>query len=151
MNSPDQRTHTKCEELGEFAWAGRPSLHEHLQVETSLFKAYSIQRPPGFALAKLSCGRNPYDFTLKSLIVTLISISLLGIQFYHWFTILVGRGIPMVHACPLLLWSFLPHASERHCGRDASFKIYPFRLFTQNDPGLALRFYCICCGANWIY
>lgn len=75
MNSLDQRIHTKCEELDEFAWARRPSLHEHLQVETSLFKAYSIQRPPGFALAKLSCARNHYDFTLKSLIVTLISIS----------------------------------------------------------------------------
>jgi len=144
MNSLEQRIHTKCEELDEFAWARRPSLEQHLQLETSLFKTYSNPKTSWcFALVKLSCGRNHYDFTLRSLIVTLISTFPPGIRFYFWFTILVGRGVPMACACPILLGSLLPHTSECHCGRDVSFKIYPFQLFTQNNPGLALRFHCL--------
>lgn len=83
MNSLDQRIHTACEELDEFARARRPSLEQQLQLETTLFKACSNPKASRcFALAKLNYGRNHYDFTLESLIVTLISTFPLEIQFY---------------------------------------------------------------------
>ena len=67
MNSLDQRVHTKCQELDEFALARRPFLEQHLQLESSCFKVYNNPKTSWcFALARLSCGKNHYDFTLKS-------------------------------------------------------------------------------------
>lgn len=63
-------------------------------------------------------------------------------------TVLVGRRIPVACACRILLWSLLPHSSERHCGRDASFQVDPFQPVSQNNQWPALRFFCVYHGAN---
>lgn len=88
MNSLDQRVHTKCQELDEFALARRPFLEQHLQLELTRFKAYNNPKTcwPGWAVVGITMT------SLLNLIVTLISTIPSQIRKHFWFTISVGSG-----------------------------------------------------------
>lgn len=47
---------------------------------------------------------------------------------------------------PVLPQSLLPPKSESHCGIYAYFRTYPFQLYPQNNPWLALRFHWVHCS-----
>lgn len=61
----------------------KTTLKQHLQLESSLWKVDSGPKTSWcLALAKLNCGRNHCDFTLKTLVVTLLFTVSPGIWYY---------------------------------------------------------------------
>lgn len=137
MNSLDQRIYTECQELDGFALARRPLWNNICNWSQRFWKYSSPKTSWCLAVAKLNCGRNHCDFTLKTLVVTLLFTVFPGKWYYFLFTILLEKANS--NGLHLSYYSHSYPTNQRAIVRFIPIiLVHPFQLYTQPLVGFGI-------------